>query len=101
MQDNTKSADSDASERDRQEKATDELGERQETSRQGNNVFTAQPHNPRLARDNTTESVNKWVKKRLDEHENLPSQSVSWWHPHLAKVRFDSARANFHVLAES
>ncbi|KAL0934877.1 mnng and nitrosoguanidine resistance protein [Colletotrichum truncatum] len=37
--------------------------------------------------NNTSYSVAKWAKKRLEEHENLPSQSVSWWHPHLARVR--------------
>ncbi|KAF6785394.1 mnng and nitrosoguanidine resistance protein [Colletotrichum sojae] len=87
MEHNRRNSDSEAGERDRTERDADGNAEKQQTSRHGNNESADQPHNPTLARGNTTESVNKWVKKRLDEHENLPSQSVSWWHPHLAKLR--------------
>ncbi|KXH25330.1 MNNG and nitrosoguanidine resistance protein [Colletotrichum simmondsii] len=31
--------------------------------------------------------VGNWMKSRLPEHENLPSQSVSWWDPGLATLR--------------
>ncbi|TDZ13574.1 Nitrosoguanidine resistance protein SNG1 [Colletotrichum spinosum] len=49
---------------------------------------SANQHGPsNLDRGQTSLSVTRWAKKRLEEHENLPSQSVSWWHPHLAKLR--------------
>ncbi|KAF9876840.1 hypothetical protein CkaCkLH20_05686 [Colletotrichum karsti] len=48
---------------------------------------SGRPRAAKLNRDNTSHSVSQWAKKRLEEHENLPSQSVSWWHPHLAKLR--------------
>lgn len=36
--------------------------------------------------------VGDWMKTRLPNHENLPSQSVSWWDPGLATVCSQSVR---------
>lgn len=45
--------------------------------------------------------VGDWMKSRLPEHENLPSQSVSWWDPGLATVSAAQYRLSLENLARA